>query len=172
MAHVNIDSDGHIYFEQDPDEILDYRINWSEYVQGQTITSSSVIVEGSTIVIGNGSNGAAAPSLTSGSDHLAWVAGTYYDKGSGVVPNSPNGFSYENIRAGKSGSSEPVWPTAPGQVVKDGDCVWKCHKNFTFVTIWVVGSSSSTGLITNRIKTSGSEVKEKTFRVKIQNSKG
>jgi len=38
-------------------------------------------------------------------------------------------YVYECTTAGTSGSSEPTWPTTPGNTVNDGDVVWTCRQS-------------------------------------------
>lgn len=57
----------------------------------------------------------------------AWLAGTYA-LGAAVVPTAPNvtGYQYQCTTAGKTGTTEPLWPTVVGQTVTDGAAVWTC----------------------------------------------
>jgi len=56
----------------------------------------------------------------------AWAASTDYSVGDYVRPTSANGYNYECISAGTSGSSEPTWPTTIGDTVTDGGVTWRC----------------------------------------------
>ena len=54
-----------------------------------------------------------------------WAASTAYGTtGELVSPSTVNGHFYALTTAGTSGTTEPVWPTAPGATVTDGTCVW------------------------------------------------
>jgi hypothetical protein len=59
-----------------------------------------------------------------------WQASTvYYLRGSDdydiVMPTTANGYYYQVINPGKSGTVEPTWPTTVGLTVKDGGIVWQ-----------------------------------------------
>jgi len=172
MTTLNVDSDGHIYFLVDEDDIDDFRFMWAAEFEGEVIASSAFIAESSAVTLGNGSNGAPAPSYTNKSDHAARVDSTYYKQGAGMVLAVDNGFSYECVRAGYSAASAPAaFPTIEGDTVQDGDCIWKCWRNFCYSTVWVVGSTSATGIVTNRAW-SGSRRKDKSMRIKVTPAKG
>jgi len=170
---LKYDVDGHIYFDVDEDDITDYRIVWADLLKGQTISSSVFEAESSSVTIGNGSNGADAPSFTNKSNFSARASSTYYAEGAGVVLDPDNGFSYECTRAGVSDASTPAnFPTVEGETIKDGTCIWKCWRNFCYTTVWVVGSTSSDGLVTNRVYGDPPLRKDRSFRVKITPAKG
>ena len=172
---LEYDTDGHVLFRQDADDVEDYRFVWASYLQGQAISSSVFEAEGSAVTIGDGTNGADAPSYTNKSDHNARANSTYYAKGAGMVPVVDNGFSYENMRAGFSAASAPAsstFATIEGETFQDGDCLWKCWRNFCYSTVWVVGSTSSTGLVTNRVYGNSPLKKDRSMRIKITPAKG
>ncbi len=55
----------------------------------------------------------------------SWTASTAVaTTGELVSPTTPNGHFYELTTAGTTGTTEPVWPTAPGATVTDGTAVW------------------------------------------------
>jgi hypothetical protein len=54
-----------------------------------------------------------------------WVATTAYNVGDIVQPIVPNGFIYIAIQGGISGTSEPTFPTGPGQTVSDHTVIWR-----------------------------------------------
>jgi len=62
-----------------------------------------------------------------------WAGSTTYTEGDIRIPTSPNGYTYECTTAGTSGSSEPTWPTNPGDTVTDGDVVWTCRAQAEWV---------------------------------------
>src|SRR5262249_8379714 len=56
-----------------------------------------------------------------------WAASTVYTVGDCVrpkVPQSDTTLYYECTTSGTSASSEPQWPTTPGNTLKDGTVVW------------------------------------------------
>lgn len=56
-----------------------------------------------------------------------WVAATSYPGNSFAVPTVSNGLYYVgNPTGGRSGSTEPTWPTTPGATVVDGSQTWIC----------------------------------------------
>lgn len=54
-----------------------------------------------------------------------WAANTNYSTFNYVTPTTPNGFKYKALNGGKSGATEPVWPTVAGQTVVDGSVTWQ-----------------------------------------------
>lgn len=56
-----------------------------------------------------------------------WQATTAYSLGDYVSPTTPNGYVYECITAGTSGSGEPSWPTTHGDTKTDGSVTWGCR---------------------------------------------
>ncbi len=80
---------------------------------------------------GTGTSGNAIEDPTNGhpayiADGAAWAASTDYSEGDVVHPTTLNGFVYECTAAGTSDSSEPAWPTTPGDTVTDGGATWEC----------------------------------------------
>jgi len=57
----------------------------------------------------------------------AWAASTAYSAGDVVHPTTLNGYVYECTTAGTSGTTEPTWPTTPGDTVTDGGVTWTCR---------------------------------------------
>ena len=57
---------------------------------------------------------------TSTTDHHTWAAQTAYNLLTFIIPTVPNGYCYECTASGVSGSTEPTFPTTPGQIVQDG----------------------------------------------------
>ena len=60
----------------------------------------------------------------------AWTLNTvYYVRSSDdydiVVPTVTNGYYYKATSPGKSGATEPVWPTTIGGTVTDGTVIWE-----------------------------------------------
>ncbi len=56
-----------------------------------------------------------------------WQPNTVYSLHSKVRPATPNEFAYKLIGfVNRSGSVEPVWPTAIGDEIADGSILWKC----------------------------------------------
>lgn len=61
-----------------------------------------------------------------------WQAETSYQVGMLVRPAvARNGFVYQCIQAGTSGSQEPAWSTQDEATVEDGTVTWKAHANFS-----------------------------------------
>lgn len=73
-----------------------------------------------------------------------WAASTAYSVGNFVKPINENGYHYECTTAGTSGSSEPSWPTTPGQTVNDGTVVWTCRKHAGNLLVYGALSISKT----------------------------
>ena len=100
-----------------------------------------------TIIKNNpGYNPVGVSSITLPSYPSAWAASTAYALGDFVEPTTHNGYKYECTTAGTSGTTEPTWPTTPGNTVTDGTAVWTCRE-FTFT--YMAGSSSETVFIRN-----------------------
>ena len=55
-----------------------------------------------------------------------WAASHAYSLGEYCRPTTINGYNYEVIIAGTSGSSQPTWPTTLGATVVDGGVTWEC----------------------------------------------
>lgn len=53
-----------------------------------------------------------------------WTANAEVEGGDLVRPVIKNGLYYRCMGTGTTGSSEPVWPTAPGEYVNDGTTLW------------------------------------------------
>lgn len=98
-----------------------------------------------------------------------WVKETDYILGDYVWPTTFNGYRYVCTTAGKSGASEPTWPTTIGDTVTDpapgGTLVWTCITLASAISeqyeeIIVLGStgylaaSASIG-ITDKVATGG-----------------
>ena len=62
-------------FVKDADAILDYQIDWSDWLVTDTITTSTWSASPG-ITVGNGSNGAPAPSKTSTTATIWLIGGT------------------------------------------------------------------------------------------------
>ena len=75
----------------------------------------------------------------------AWAASTAYVLGDFVEPTTHNGYKYECTTAGTSGSSEPSWPTTPGDTVTDGTVTWTCR---AYIYTYTAGASPETVYIT------------------------
>lgn len=59
-----------------------------------------------------------------------WTNLTSYSVGDLIVPNTDNGHFYECVQSGRSGTSEPIFPLASGENVKDihGSTTWQAGK--------------------------------------------
>jgi hypothetical protein len=55
-----------------------------------------------------------------------WAALKTYLGGARVMPTTPNGLTYWATGLGKTGVTEPTWPTVKGNTVSDGTVTWKC----------------------------------------------
>ena len=58
-----------------------------------------------------------------------WVAGTFYSKGFQIQDS--NGHLQTVTTAGKSGTTEPTWPTSAGATIADGTITWQLTFNRT-----------------------------------------
>lgn len=56
-----------------------------------------------------------------------WAASTAYPISRVRQPTVANGFLYQVVQAGTTGSTEPTWPTVAGQLVTDGTVIWACR---------------------------------------------
>lgn len=55
-----------------------------------------------------------------------WRPVTPYGAYQYVRPSSPNGYQYACLSGGRSGGSEPTWPTTVGATTSDGGVMWQC----------------------------------------------
>lgn len=55
----------------------------------------------------------------------SWQQSHAYTVGQSVIPISPNGYRYEVVTAGSSGSTQPVWGTVLNGTTNDGTVVWR-----------------------------------------------
>lgn len=76
-----------------------------------------------------------------------WSAGRSVSKGEIAYPSRWNGYGYQAIQAAtaRTGTSEPVWPTAVGGTVVDGGVTWQAHQlgalTWTSDQLYVLGIS-------------------------------
>jgi len=63
--------------------------------------------------------------LTNTSDGV-WTASTAYNLGDIIEPTTANGYRYECVTAGTSGTTEPTWTTNIGDQIVDGGVTWQC----------------------------------------------
>ena len=67
-------------------------------------------------------------------DPDTWQSATFYPLETFVVPTTPNGYCYESVVEGTSGTTEPEWPETPGNTAVDGDqeegpfLTWICRE--------------------------------------------
>ncbi|RXZ78216.1 hypothetical protein EBB07_29620 [Paenibacillaceae bacterium] len=54
-----------------------------------------------------------------------WAVSTPYTIGKVIKPITPNGWIYECVQAGTSGSTAPVWKTDIQETVSDGAVLWQ-----------------------------------------------
>ena len=68
--------------------------------------------------------------LTTTTPTSTWAATHVYDISvtEQVQPTTSNGYYYNCTVAGTSGSTEPTWPTTPGDTVVDNTVTWTCHQ--------------------------------------------
>ena len=84
-------------------------------------------------------------------NHPAWSSKKTYNLLSFVIPTVPNGFSYEVVVGGVSGTNQPVWPTVIGQSVQDGDplqtnpVTWTCRALIAPNPLVVVADAHAAG---------------------------
>lgn len=58
---------------------------------------------------------------------VEWTPNEKVSLGEFARPRLPNGFSYEVMSAGTTGSKEPFWPKTLGETVTDGSVTWACR---------------------------------------------
>jgi len=62
-----------------------------------------------------------------------WNAETAYEIGDLTRAPTQNGFVYECIAGGTSGTSEPPWATAQDATFLDNTVEWKAHENYALI---------------------------------------
>ena len=55
-----------------------------------------------------------------------WKPNTFYVVGNKIRPTSGNGYYYECIQRGTTGTTEPNWTKNVGDTFTDGTCIWEC----------------------------------------------
>ena len=66
---------------------------------------------------------------------------TAYTLGEVVRPPTHNGYVYECVQGGTTGSSEPGWGTVQDQEFGDGSVIWKTHENYSLAHTAIDGAS-------------------------------
>jgi hypothetical protein len=59
------------------------------------------------------------------SDYSTWAPSTAYSEGQAVVPITRDGFVYEVVTAGTSGTVQPPFSDTPNESVTDGTVEWQ-----------------------------------------------
>lgn len=59
-------------------------------------------------------------------DLPTWTSGTAFSVGDRVLPTVGDGFAYECLSAGTSGTDEPAWPASVDEEVVDNNVTWRC----------------------------------------------
>lgn len=62
---------------------------------------------------------------------VVWSSDTSVIEGDLVYPPTQNGFIYECVTAGSTGSSEPGWSVTQDETFSDGTVIWKAHENYS-----------------------------------------
>lgn len=62
---------------------------------------------------------------TDGNTFTTWTASNAYSVGNLIVPTISNGYYYQCITSGTSGTIEPSWSTSTINTVTDGTAVWR-----------------------------------------------
>lgn len=70
-----------------------------------------------------------------------WVQDTVYVVGDLVHPPTENGYIYECIVGGTSGSTEPGWETVQDNTFIDNEVTWKTHENFSLASTEITNGS-------------------------------
>lgn len=89
-------------------------------------------------------------------DDIYAFAKVIHDAASGtwVKPTTPNGYYYYCSTEGTVGSSEPTWPTTPGNTVADGSAVWTTVRAF-IITDSIATITDSRVMTVNNITSDG-----------------
>jgi len=93
-----------------------------------------------------------------------WSASTNYSVGDFVRPSTENGYYYEAIKAGTSGTSQPSFEQIVGSEVDDNSISWRAHPDtkpgtgISWKEFWREGGSGTVAYSQETRYTSSSEV--------------
>jgi len=65
-----------------------------------------------------------------------WASGTTYVAGDRVKPTTGNGFYYQAVNGGTSGSTQPTWPIYLGETVNDNGISWEAKGYINDAGAW------------------------------------
>ena len=112
---------------------------------GYNPSISDTALHGTSLYTGVPANYYISPSTQ---NYTTWIASTFYQVNSVVIPTVPNGHYYLAIASGTSSATQPVWPTGSGSQIVDGTITWMevGTSPYTVNTVvWQLVMSSSIG---------------------------
>jgi hypothetical protein len=96
---------------------------------------------------------------------IGWTANALYVRNRLLLPG--NGYQYRNVTAigvGRSGASQPTWPTTIGGTVVDGAVTWQCEQ-LTFPLAFNLGFTGSITTGSNQVVVALGSVLAANFQV-------
>jgi hypothetical protein len=77
--------------------------------------------------------------------HLQWEANTIVEVGDRRVAVNVGSYWYVCTVAGRTGSTEPTWPTTVGNTVVDNEVTWRCEGSYTGPDEWKASTAYVVG---------------------------
>lgn len=77
--------------------------------------------------------------------YTEWAAGAAVSSGTRRTPTVRNGFVYQAVGSGTTGSTEPVWPTVIGQTVTSGSVTWRCEAAAPWIPTFDLRAAAAEG---------------------------
>lgn len=96
---------------------------------------------------------------------VGWAASAQYVRNRILLPG--NGYQYRNLTAtgvGRSGTTQPTWPTTIGATVTDGSITWSCEQ-LTFPLAYNLAFTGSITSGSNQVTVANGAVQAATFQV-------
>lgn len=96
---------------------------------------------------------------------VGWTASAQYVRNRILLPG--NGYQYRNLTAtgvGRSGTTQPTWPTTIGATVTDGSITWSCEQ-LTFPLAFNLGFTGSITNGSNQVTVANGSVLAANFQV-------
>lgn len=74
--------------------------------------------------------------------HLQWASNTTVESGDRRIPTTIGALWYVCTTSGKTGGTQPTWPTIIGNSVTDGTAVWRCEGTYSGPPKYTTGAKT------------------------------